>query len=202
MVDDFVWHENEIMQQNVNVFSNICVEQVKHVKIIVNSVNRHVNGSLDLIFMPGKIINHTALVNTFDKYYEDEIVQLVHFNKDANTRYLYPCQARADLGMENPLKIYEGESNETDTAIYLTHTTWWADQNHFTTVQYYRDMITHVGLVPRFPEDPMKVAARKDCRLNGTHWYGLPNDGKYICHLDANGAYRMGICPKSFWESD
>eukprot|EP00957_Ditylum_brightwellii_P081255 6181120-Ditylum_brightwellii.AAC.1 len=144
--------------------------------MIVNSVNRQVNGSLrkhDLIFMPGKIINHTAIVNAFNKYYEDEILQLVGFAKDANKEKISAgggtCQNRTDLGLENPLKIYKGELNKTDTAIYLSHSGYWSDQNHFTTVQYYRDLITRIGPVPRFPEGPMMVAARKDCRLYGTH---------------------------------
>ena len=67
MVDDFAWHENEIMLQNVNVFSNIGVEQVKH--------------------------------------------------------------------------------NLAEAS----------------TVQYYRDLITRIGQVPRFPEGPMIEAARKVC---------------------------------------
>ena len=202
-------------------------EEHRHVKIIVNSVNRHVNGSLrkvvfdlldtnitkyiyvlqhDLIFMPDKIINHTAIVNAFDKYYEDEIVRIVGFSKDPNTQKIRKggntCQAREDLGLENPLKIYDGEGNKTDTAIYLTHSGYWTDQNHFTTVQYYRDLITRIGPKPRFPEGPMMYAAGRDCRLHGTHWYGLPDDGKYICHLDASHKYFNGICPKDFWEDD
>jgi len=67
VVDDFAWHENEIMLQNVNVFSNIGVEQVKH--------------------------------------------------------------------------------NLAEAS----------------TVQYYRDLITRIGQVPRFPEGPMIEAARKVC---------------------------------------
>jgi len=81
VVDDFAWHENEIMLQNVNVFSNIGVEQVKH------------------------------------------------------------NLAEASVDMSG----------------------CWRDQNHFTTVQYYRDLITRIGQVPRFPEGPMIEAARKVC---------------------------------------
>ena len=89
VVDDFAWHENEIeapvdmsihrINNNFHMFNLLDTNITKYIYVLLH----------DLIFMPDKIINHTALVNTFDKYYENEIVQLVRFNKDANTKSKY-----------------------------------------------------------------------------------------------------------------
>ena len=197
----------------------------RHVTIVINSVNRHVNGSIrkvvfdlidtnvtkyiyvlqhDLMFMPGKMINHTALVGAFDKYYDTDELRLVGFNKDNNQKHLRKghCQERTDRGMKNPLEIYGGEPNKTEP-IYVTHTKGWSDQNHFTTVQYYRELVERIGPVPRFPEGPMQYAAGKDCLLHGSHFYGSKNDGNYICHLDGSEHnYKVGTCGKELRDGD
>ena len=84
-------------------------DENRHVTIVVNSVNRNVSGSMrkvvfDLIdtnvtkyiyllqhylmFMSGKMINHTSLVDAFDKYYNTDELRLVAFIKHGTQKHL------------------------------------------------------------------------------------------------------------------
>ena len=219
--DKLVEKAEELDEYTRALYRRFRDDENRHVTIVVNSVNRHVNGSIrkvvfdlintnvtkyiyllqhDLMFMPGKIINHTALVGAFDKYYNTDELLLVGFNKDGNQKHLQKghCQERTDRGMKNPLEIYSGEPNKTEP-IYVTHTKGWSDQNHFTTVQYYRELVETIGPVPRFPEGPLQYAAVRNCLMFGSHFYGSKNDGNYICHLDGSEHnYKRGTCGKEF----
>ena len=201
-------------------------EHNRHVTIVANHVNRHISGTIrkvvfdlidanvtkyiyvlqhDLMFVPGKVIEHTALVDAFDKYYDNNTVRLVGFGQYPNMKYVRKgiCKSRTKLGMENPLKIFDSSidnTTSTSEAIYLTHTKKWSDNNHFTTVEYYRTLLNRIGPTPRPPEAPMSHASIADCLLWGTHFYGGPNDGRYICHLDGRNVTRGRYheCPDEY----
>ena len=201
-------------------------EDNRHVTIVANHINRHISGTIrkvvfdlidinitkyiyvlqhDLMFVPGKVIEHTALVDAFDKYYDNNKVRLVGFGQHPNRKRLREgnCENRTILGMENPLKIFDGgidNTTNTSKAVYLTHARAWSDNNHFTTVEYYRTILNMMGPVPRPPEYPMQYNAAKDCLLWGTHFYGDPSDGRYICHLDGRNVTRgrNNDCPDEY----
>lgn len=201
-------------------------EENWHVTIVANHINRHITGTIrkvvfdlintnvtkyiyvlqhDLMFLPGKVIEHTALVDAFDKYFDNNTVCLVGFGQHVNRSHLRKgnCEKRTELEMENPLKIFVGgvdNTTNTSKAIYLTHTRAWSDNNHFTTVEYYRTVLNELGSVPRPPEGPMQVRAGKNCLLWGTHFYGEPSDGQYICHLDGRNSTsgRYNDCPDEY----
>lgn len=202
-------------------------EDNRHVTIVANHVNRHISGTIrkvvfnlidtnitkyiyvlqhDLMFVPGKVIEHTALVDAFDKYYDNNTVRLVGFGQHPNRKHMRKgnCEKRTILGMENPLKIFDGgidNTTNTSKAVYLTHTRAWSDNNHFTTVEYYRTILPGLGSVPRSPEGPMQNLAGRDCLLWGTHFYGDPSDGRYICHLDGRNVTRgrrYNDCPDEY----
>ena len=209
------------------LYRRFAGEENRHVTIVINSVNRHITGTSrkvvfdlidanitkyiyvlqhDLMFVPGKEINHTALVDAFDKYYNNNTIRLVGFGQFPNSKHLRKgtCQERAELGMENPLKIFDGGIDTTtnsSNSIYLSHAKMWSDNNHFTTVQYYRDMLDNLGPVPRPPEGPMQVQSNIGCLLAGTHFYGDFADGRYICHLDGRNVTRnshYNNCPDEY----
>lgn len=215
----------DLYTQKLN--SRFSGEDNRHVTIVTNYVNRHITGTIrkvvfdfldtnvtkyiyvlqhDLMFVPGKVINHPALVGAFDKYYENNTVRLVGFGQHPNMKNLRKgkCKKRTELGMENPLKIFDGgidTTTNTSEAIYLTHTKMWSDNNHFTTVEYYRTMLNFLGSTPRAPEGPMQNKAYTNCLLFGTHFYGEPSDGRYICHLDGRNVTRSihyNNCPAEY----
>jgi len=165
----------------------------------------------DLMFVPGKVIEHTALVDAFDKYYDDNTLRLVGFGQHPNRKHFNKgnCENRTKLGMENPLKFLDtggisignNTTNSTSEAIYLTHTKAWSDNNHFTTVAYYKDILNRFGPIPRPPESPMRKLVFRDCLRWGTHFYGKPNDGGFICHLDGRNATlgsKYNDCPDEY----
>jgi len=81
--------------------------------------------------------------------------------------------------------------------IYLSYVSWWSDNNHFTTVDYYEELLHDMGPVPRAPENPMYKFTVNNCTYWGTHLYGDLHDGNYICHLDGRelNDLRYNNCP-------
>jgi len=216
-----------------------------HVTIVVNPHHQHINGAIrkvvhslidpektkfiyvlqhDLRFVwEKKIIDHTALIETFHDYSGvkgKEIVRRVMFSQHRNHHYRRKglCkEGRAQFGFADPwlianrtgpnldtsytdLKAYPNQLetditiNRTATAaktgeVYLSYSSSWSDNNHLTTVDYYKELLARIGPVPRPPEGPLQNTAHSNCTYWGTHLYGIPGDGNFICHLDGrNGS--------------
>jgi len=87
-------------------------------------------------------------------------------------------------------------NNTTATSgsgVYLSFSATWSDNNHFTTVDYYKELLARLGSKLRSPEDPLQKLTKRNCTYWGTHLYGKPGDGEYICHMDGrNVSNRKG----------
>eukprot|EP00563_Minutocellus_polymorphus_P003709 CAMPEP_0181029696 /NCGR_PEP_ID=MMETSP1070-20121207/5335_1 /TAXON_ID=265543 /ORGANISM="Minutocellus polymorphus, Strain NH13" /LENGTH=288 /DNA_ID=CAMNT_0023107021 /DNA_START=1778 /DNA_END=2644 /DNA_ORIENTATION=- len=111
-----------------------------------------------------KPINHTALVESMKK---NPLLHIVRFNKRKNAKMAGPgCDVVV-------------HSSGIDFVLNK-----WSDNNHFTTKNYYFDMLERLGPSPRAPESPMMYAQNSNCSLFGQYLYGGVGYGPYIEHLD------------------
>jgi hypothetical protein len=118
---------------------------------------------------------------------------------DLDTSYVdlkaYPNQTQTDI----TINATQTATNITERKgeVYLSYSSSWSDNNHFTTVDYYKELLKKIGPVPRPPEGPLQNQAKHNCTYWGTHLYGIPGDGNYICHLDGReGSVKMyNNCP-------
>jgi len=109
---------------------------------------------------------------------------------DLDTSYIdlkaYPSQGATNITINATATAMATAASITKRTgeVYLSYSRSWSDNNHFTTVDYYKELLNRIGPKPRAPESPMQRTAKSNCTYWGTHLYGSPGDGKYICHLD------------------
>mmetsp|Transcript_38617 Transcript_38617/g.80858 ORF Transcript_38617/g.80858 Transcript_38617/m.80858 type:complete len:407 (+) Transcript_38617:35-1255(+) len=119
---------------------------------------------------------------------------------DLDTTYIdlkrYPDQSTPP---NKSMNATDSATNVTKRSgeVYLSYSSSWSDNNHFTTVEYYKELLAGIGPVPRAPEGPLQNRAKLNCTYWGTHLYGMPGDGNYICHMDGRGSKmaRYNNCP-------
>merc|ERR1712150_428205 len=87
--------------------------------------------------------------------------------------------------------------NRTDAVnsvngIHFTSTNQWSDNNHFSTVKFYKELFDLLIYLRRPLEAPMQLHAMANCSYYGPHIYGEPYSGPHIEHLDGRLRYGMG----------
>jgi len=114
-------------------------------------------------------VNHSAVIKLM-KAYPDSL-PLVRFNKRPNLPY-----------SQSDHTSCWGEKNINGT--YFVKTAHWSDNNHLTTVSYYKRMFEMLRMIKRAPENAMQKMGRLNCGKWGTHLYGRLNYPPMIRHLD------------------
>ena len=163
-----------------------------HVKILVAEKNLGLTGNLrrvmdnldketkymyvlqhDLPFV--KEINHTAIQMTANSYPDIRIIRFQHkFNFRRRNSRVGTCETH--------------EKDIVANGISLTKFARWSDQNHFASVDHYRnDILPYV--TREFPEMNMMNIVALNCSYFGTHYYMSGFGGPYYKHRDATGRY-------------
>lgn len=131
-----------------------------------------------------KPINHTAMVRAME---ENPLkVRKIEFSRSPNSVchehfwFRGPCSCNVTT---------------VDSSTHLTKTSGWSDQCHFTTKEYYLEVMKIIGTGEQkkiHPEGPMNRIAHKSCDMWGAHLYGNVNDTSSIVHLDARLGGKYG----------
>ena len=182
--------------------------QDKQIHIIVSAVHLHIGGSFakalsvldprtkfvyqvqhDFKFITE--IDHTAIVKTMREH--PDVLRLVRFNKRQNIRGGEPNQCWNQTDAVNSVN-----------GIQFTKTNQWSDNNHFSSVCYYKEMLKRMAETENFEdifttvdiksirralEAPMMNVARGNCSYWGPHYYGKPLEGPHLHHLDGRLGY-------------
>ena len=127
----------------------------------------------DLPFV--KEINHTAIQMTANSYPDIRIIRFQHkFNFRRRNSRVGTCETH--------------EKDIVANGISLTKFARWSDQNHFASVDHYRnDILPYV--TREFPEMNMMNIVALNCSYFGTHYYMSGFGGPYYKHRDATGRY-------------
>ena len=184
--------KKELLEKYIHALYQ-AYEHEPNIHIIVNAVNLHIGGSFgkaislldprtqfvyqvqqDFMFITE--INHTAIVKTMREY--PETLRLVRFNKRKNYHSGRPDVCWNQVDAVNSVN-----------GIHFTKTKRWSDNNHISSVQYYKEILAMIGSVRRPLEQPMQVAAGINCSYYGPHYYGKVGDGPHLHHLDGRLGY-------------
>ena len=126
-------------------------------------------------------INHTGIIHAMEG--NPSVYRKVEFNRSNNTscgdNYWYrgPCSCNVT----------------TIDSTSFTKTSGWSDQAHFTTKEYYLEVLAMMEGAQTHPEFPLNRLAHKQCDKWGSHFYGGINDTQAVIHMD--GRSRKGMNP-------
>ena len=126
-------------------------------------------------------INHTGIIHAMEE--NPSVYRKVEFNRSNNTScvddywYRGPCSCNVT----------------TIDSTSFTKTSGWSDQAHFTTKEYYLEVLAMMEGAQTHPEFPLNRLAHKQCDKWGSHFYGGINDTQAVIHMD--GRSRKGMNP-------
>ena len=121
-------------------------------------------------------INQTAIMHAMEEY--PSVYRKVEFtrnnNTDCNDHYWHrgPCSCNVT----------------TIGSTSFTKSSGWSDQAHFTTKEYYLEVLAILNGAVVHPEFPMNRLAHKGCDKWGAHLYGGINDTHNIVHMDGRSS--------------
>jgi len=118
-------------------------------------------------------VNHTAIVKTMEEH--PDVLRKVEFNRGNN------IDCNASWYFRGELACKEDEVSYVNKASF-TKTCGWSDQCHFTTKEYYGEVLAIIGDRKIHPEFVMnrKAYSKNNCKHWGAHFYGNVTEGPFI----------------------
>ena len=163
-----------------------------NIHILPSEEHRHIAGSIKMAvdristtfiylvqhdFPFIKDIDHTNLRKSMEEF--PQYIRNVRFE------YKNRIHAPACTYWQQTLNITGTTPVDSVNGLHISLTRKWSDNNHFTTLKYYQDMLENLVMLKRPPEFPMMVQAAKNCSWSGQSVYGqLGGPGGYLRHLD------------------
>lgn len=128
----------------------------------------------DLPFV--ETINHTAIVKIVEDY--PQLVRIVRFNNYGSLNSVYNCD---EPSITPEINAY---------GITLKKYKKWSDQNHFSTVEHYKNDVLSATGGKVFPEARLQQLANKNCTFYGPYYYFVGSrGGPWYTHVDGTERY-------------
>jgi hypothetical protein len=121
-------------------------------------------------------VNHTAIVKTVKEH--PQLVRIVRFNNYGSVNDVYNCD---EPNIVPEINAY---------GITLKKYKKWSDQNHFATVEHYKNDVLPATGGKVFPEARLQQLAFKNCTFYGPYYYFEANrGGPWYIHVDGTERY-------------
>lgn len=126
-----------------------------------------------------KFIDFASVMNDMDT---NPVIKYVRFNKRSNDEMII-CDYKKNFNYYN----LQGRNN-----VY-TKTPCWSDNNHLTTLKYYKDTVMPLCKNVKFMEDEMMKLSNEYPEKFGTFIYGGSTESPSIIHYDGRGTISFNL---------